>query len=69
MEYPCKNGFSTFFKVFDQTFFKKFVGSKGKALSRSPQRAELPCGVGESEVEPQAPSADGEIPFFKMKFD
>ena len=53
-----------FLKVFDQTFSKKFVSSKGKALSRSPQRAEPPSGVRESEVEPQAPSADGEIPPF-----
>ena len=58
-------GAPPFLKFLIKLFFKKFVGSKGKALSRSPQRAEHPCGVGESEVEPQAPSADGEIPFFE----
>ena len=35
-----------FLKVFDQTFFKKFVSSKGNALKGSPQRAEYPCGQG-----------------------
>ena len=38
--------FTLFFKVFDQTFFKKFVGFKGNALNRFPQKAEYPYGHG-----------------------
>ena len=45
------------------------MGFQGNDLNRRPQTAKHPCGVGESEVEPQPPSADGGILLFLKKFE